>query len=136
MPKFLHKYDPHPELFNRYQQCLTALSLPDNIEQTLRYFELDILQGAGYGVQLDIDCLTGDAVQGGLRYNFLAGEGVAAHADGIAGGNTLLIMANRTAMDAIALSEAKPLLRKMLDLHLQGKPLKSREVLVKIIKYL
>ena len=72
----------------------------------------------------------------GLRYDFLAGEGMTSHAAGIVTGNTLQIMANRGVMDATALAEAKPLLRKMLDLHLQGRPLQSRAVLAKIIKYL
>ena len=134
--RFLHHYDPHPELFNRYQQCLQELSQTDSIEQTLRYFELDLLMAAGYGVQLATDCLTQTSIQAGLRYDFLAGEGMTSHAAGIVTGNTLQIMANRGVMDATALAEAKPLLRKMLDLHLQGRPLQSRAVLAKIIKYL
>jgi DNA repair protein RecO (recombination protein O) len=134
--KFLHKHDPHPELFVRYQRCLRDLSRTDAIEQTLRYFELDLLTESGYGGQLDVDGNTGDTVQDRRRYNFSPGLGMVADIDGLVSGETLCVLAAQGALDRTALFEAKLLLRKMLDVHLKGRPLKSRDVLAKIIKYL
>jgi len=134
--KFLHRDDPHPELFKRYQACLQGLLQPDGIEQSLRYFELDLLQAAGYGVQLEFDVNAQTLVNPALRYNFVADFGIIADADGPVSGSTLLSMAAGELLSATALAEAKQLTRKMLDVHLYGKALKSREVLAKIIKYL
>lgn len=134
--KFLHKHDPYPELFEYYQRCLHGLAQGRAIEQTLRYFELDLLTEAGYGGRLDIDGNSGDSVQDVRRYNFLPGFGMIEDAGGLVGGETLLMLARQAQLNDTALAEAKLLLRKMLDVHLQGRPLKSRDVLAKIIKYL
>ncbi len=133
---FLHKNDPYPELFSRYQSCLQTLSLAETIEETLRYFELDLMLETGYGVQLDIDSNSGITVQYQRRYNFVPGFGMVEEDGGLFSGQTLLTLAERAPLYGIALSEAKLLSRKTLDAFLQGRPLKSREVLAKIIQYL
>lgn len=132
---FVHKHDPHPEIFVCYERCLSDLSAGNPIEQTLRYFELDLLQEAGYAVQLDAEG-NGKPVQFGQRYDFLADFGMVADHNGLVGGETLTLLAARLPLDGQGLVEAKWLLRKMLDGHLQGRPLKSRDVLAKIIKHL
>lgn len=134
--KFLHNHDPHPELFIRYQQCLQNLSSTGSVEEVLRYFELDLLMETGYGAELDVDGGTGGTVTNQQRYSFSPGFGMIADDSGLVSGKTLLLLAARTTLDDTSLLEAKHLLRKMLDAHLQGRPLKSREVLAKIIKYL
>lgn len=136
LQKFLHKHDPHPDLFERYQSCLLELSEADVVEQCLRYFELDLLQETGYGAELAWDCATETAVLPQLRYNFSPGLGMVAAADGVVSGLTLNLLAMKAPLNGSALAEAKQLSRKMLDSSLQGKALKSREVLAKIIKYL
>jgi len=134
--KMLHRSDPHPELFIRYLKCLTDLAMEASIEETLRYFELDLLAETGYGADLDMDYQTKTCVQSHLRYNFTYQFGVKADEEGIVTGLTLQkLTANQTLNDT-SLYEAKQLLRKMLDCSLQGKTLKSREVLAKIIKHL
>lgn len=132
---FVHKHDPQPEIFTRYECCLNDLSHADCIEQVLRYFELDLLQEAGYAVRLDADGHD-EPIRLGLRYNFVADFGMLADAKGLVGGETLAMLAARAPLEGPAMLEAKWLLRKMLDGHLQGRPLKSRDVLAKIIKYL
>lgn len=134
--KFLHKHDPHPELFVRYRRCLQDLSRGDAIEQTLRYFEIDLLTEVGYGGLLDVESSTGTSVKKQRRYNFSPGFGMIEDVHGLVGGETLLMLAVQAPLNRTALSEAKLLLRNMLDVHLQGRPLKSRDVLAKIIKYL
>ena len=39
---FLHQYDPHPEVFAYYGECLSSLSDSSKIEAALRIFELDL----------------------------------------------------------------------------------------------
>lgn len=136
LQKFLHRHDPHVELFQRYQACLLDLSADADIEPTLRRFELELLQETGYGVELELDSLSGKAIVDEQRYRFAAGVGMFADAQGEVDGLTLRLLASRSPLFGYHLAEAKVLLRKMLDVHLQGRPLKSREVLGKIIKYL
>lgn len=133
---FLHRYDPHPHLFSCYQTCLFDLLNSETIEQTLRYFELELLEETGYGVQLDSQQLNNQAIKPLQRYNFVAGDGMVADSRGIVSGATLMKLNVKAALTGAALTEAKLLLRKMLEVHLQGKPLKSRDVLANIIKYL
>lgn len=132
---FVHKYDPQPEIFSCYERCLSDLLLGERIDQTLRYFELDLLQEAGYAVAMDSEA-NGNPIVTGQRYNFLADLGMVADNEGLIGGETLSILVARAPLEGRALLEAKLLFRKMLDGHLQGRQLKSRDVLAKIIKYL
>lgn len=134
--RFLHKHDPHPLVFFRYQACLQELLEGSAIEQTLRYFELDLLEHVGYGGALDVEHLEGRPVEPQRRYRFWAESGMVAAADGYISGETLLALQAKMPLTGSALPEAKQLLRNMLDVHLQGRPLKSREVLAKIIRYL
>lgn len=136
LQKFLHRHDPHPQLFVYYQVCLQDLLLDTSLEQALRYFELNLLEEAGYAVQLDIEQNCHQPVQSSQRYTFMPGIGMIEDTQGPVCGATLVALATKSALCDNALAEAKPLLRKMLDEHLNGKPLKSRQVLANIIKHL
>lgn len=136
LQRFVHRHDPHPELFAEYQVCLKTLASQDNIEITLRYFELNLLEQCGYAIDLVTDSQSGAEVDRNLRYRFQAGLGMAVDPEGEIGGETLLSLAARQALAGYNLGEAKALLRRMIDSHLQGVPLKSREVLGRIIQYL
>ena len=70
------------------------------------------------------------------RYCYRPGIGIAGNERGYISGETLLALAQRRVLTNYALAEAKQLTRAVLDYHLQGKVLKSREVLTKVIKYL
>ncbi len=136
LQKFLHRHDPHPQLFSHYQACLRNLLSGEAIEQSLRYFELGMLEEAGYAVQLHIEHSGNTVVKNRRRYHFMPGSGMIEDSGGCVSGETLLALAAKAPLPGVALVEAKQLLRGMLDEHLQGRPLKSREVLAKMIKYL
>jgi DNA repair protein RecO (recombination protein O) len=108
----------------------------DTIEQSLRYFELTLLEETGYGVALDSETMNNQAIQPLQGYKFVAGDGIVADKSGLVSGATLLALHAKAPLTGQALSEAKQLLRKMLEVHLQGKPLKSRDVMAGIIRYL
>ncbi len=136
LQRFLHRHDPHGSLFEAYRNCLRDLADADAIEQTLRYFELRVLEECGYGIDLEVDSRTGVDVADGRRYRFVADLGVVEDASGQVGGETLRRLAAMAPLGPQHRLEAKCLLRAMLDAHLSGRPLKSRDVLGKIIKYL
>ncbi|MCK9608574.1 MAG: DNA repair protein RecO [Methylomonas sp.] len=135
LQRFLFRNDPHPELFAGYQACLGELREGLNIEQALRYFELEVLEACGYAVDLVVDHRDQE-VDRLSRYSFKANVGLVEDGEGCISGASLRMLSVKTQLQGAALLEAKQFLRAMLDVHLQGKPLQSREVLAKMIKYL
>ena len=131
---FLHKFDPHPEVFQLYRDCLEALAANAEIECVLRWFELDLLVSVGYGLQLDFDGQHKKPVTAAKKYFFDADGGPVEAENGDVSGQTLLALHTRTLTDAETLAEAKKVMRAVIDFHLQGRPLKSRAVIARILK--
>ena len=132
----LHKHDPHPEVYVEYQRCLTLMAENQNTEQILRFFELNLIEHIGYGFQLTVDFKTDKAVQSAQQYSYYVDSGMQASVNGYISGKTLLALEAREPLNQQALYEAKQLMRRIIDFQLQGKELKSRAVLAKIIKQL
>ncbi len=133
---FLHKNDPHPEVYEQYQHCLSLLAKTQNTEQILRFFELNLIEYIGYGFELTVDAKE-DAPVNTLKKYYCDGEtGMIESITGYVSGKTLLSLAARESLNEQALYEAKQLMRWVIDFQLQGKELKSRAVLAKIIKQL
>ncbi|WP_198245068.1 DNA repair protein RecO [methane-oxidizing endosymbiont of Gigantopelta aegis] len=131
---FLHPYDPNPDVFRLYRRCLADLQSAENVASVLRYFELDLLRCAGYGVSLDQDKHSA-SIKADMRYRFVEGEGFVADTNGRVSGATLLALYRREALDSLKLQEAKALMREVIDDLLAGKVLKSRAVLTSIMRY-
>ncbi len=131
---FLHKHDPHPEVFDDFRQCLLDLSTQVSLDQILRSFEIRLLEHTGYGLQLhhevDHDC----AIRAGLRYRYSPGVGAQVQQDGAFSGAMLIALRSGRLESAQMRAEAKTLLRSVLDYHLAGKPLKSRKLLAQLVK--
>ena len=132
---FLHPFDPHPDVFACYGKCLSGLSDSSKIEAALRIFELDLMDAAGYGLQLKYDFHNEKPVHPLTRYHFNAEQGPIEAPDGHFSGKTLQALSLREFTDAQVLIEAKLLMRTVIAVHLRGKPLKSRAVINKITKY-
>lgn len=133
---FLHKYDPHPEVFELYWQCLQKLGNSNLVEQTLRTFELKLMEYVGYAMTLNQQGEDGQSVFNDLVYRYQPGIGVVVDQNGYIRGETLIALHNGGELSSSGLTEAKRFMRAALEDHLQGKELKSRTVLAKVIKYL
>jgi DNA repair protein RecO (recombination protein O) len=133
---FLHKDDPHPEVFQDYQECLLQLALGSQIETALRVFELKLMDSVGYGVQLGYDLRHEKPINSHKKYLFNKDDGLVEDTDGQFSGSALLAMEQRQFDDPLVLSEAKVLMRLIIDSRLQGKQLKSRSVINNIVKRL
>ena len=131
---FLHKNDPSPDVFIVYRHCLNRLTDSENIEQNLRFFELNLIEQIGYGFQLTFDNKTEAMVEPLKRYYFNEQSGMVESLSGYISGNTLIALDARDSLDRQALYESKQLMRRVIDFILQGKQLKSRLVLAKIMK--
>jgi DNA repair protein RecO (recombination protein O) len=131
---FLHKDDPHPEVFNQYCNCLIGLSDQSETEEaTLRRFELELINNAGYGLQLDYDFHSKRPVDRLKKYQFDIERGPIEAENGKFSGASLLAINLREFSDPQVLIEAKRLMRTVIDVYLQGKPLKSRVIMSKLI---
>jgi DNA repair protein RecO (recombination protein O) len=133
---FLHKDDPHPDLFADYRQCLTDMQREGMLEALLRNFELNLIEKAGYGLQLDYDVHHDKPVEPAKKYHLDAELRPVLTEEGTYSGKTLLAIQFRDFREAEVLAEAKVLLRRALDQLLNGKTLNSRKVLNDIIKCL
>ncbi|MCK5831287.1 MAG: DNA repair protein RecO [Methylococcales bacterium] len=133
----LQKFDPYPEIYALYFRCLLLLNdVSINVEETLRFFELDLIECLGYGVELSYDNHKSAVVTPHAKYLFRGELGMVEHINGYITGGTLLALEARSTLNIQALNEAKQLMRKVIDFQLEGRKLKSRLVLAKIIKQL
>lgn len=132
---FLHRYDPHPDVFVCYGSCLSSLADSSKMEAALRIFELDLMDAVGYGLQLDCDFYNKRPIDSITKYHFDLEQGPIEALDGFFLGKTLQAMKSRELNDPRLLAEAKILMRTVIDGHLQGKQLKSRAIIHKIIKH-
>ncbi|ESS72366.1 DNA repair protein RecO [Methyloglobulus morosus KoM1] len=133
---FLHKDDPHPEVFQDYRVCLLQLAQGPNLESALRIFELNLMENIGYGIDLSYDLHHEKPIGANKKYLFDKDEGLLENSEGQFSGFALLAMAQRQFDDPVVLSEAKLLMRTVIDSHLHGKLLKSRSVINNIVKRL
>ena len=132
--RLLQRHDPHAGLFKPYQQVLKALSTAANEEAALRVFEKQLLKEIGYGLVLDSEVLTGAPIVANGVYRYILDRGpVAAEQAGpgiIISGKSLLALRHEVIQDPLVLRETKRLTRKAIELHLQGRPLKTRAVVI------
>lgn len=127
---FLHRHDPQPLLFKRYADVLADLAAHVDMDKLLRGFELTLLQELGYGLQLHCDAERHQDIQPEGFYRYVPDRGpIAAPAGaGAIRGTTLIALRENRLENADIRREAKWLLRRVIQHHLGGRPLKSREL--------
>lgn len=145
LTRLLHRDDPHPGLFDYYQQGLQALEQGQAIQPSLRRFEKYLLAELGYGLVLQKTAHTHEPIIAEGYYQYIPDEGfIAVLAEQITdqvvkqanifSGRSLLALANDQLTDEAVVGEttlrdAKRLMRMVLSRHLGDKPLKTRELL-------
>lgn len=73
LTKAIEKEDPHEHIFDLYEGLLMNMSSSHStvfLEGLLREFELSLLQGMGYGVDLVREAETNKKIKKDLRYSF------------------------------------------------------------------
>ncbi len=139
---FLHKHDVQETIFEQYHHCLYALANDNNLEVTLRKFELKLLKLLGFGVNLHSEADTGELILADEMYHYYLEHGLVKCRPQRQGnsatcvpqisGNCLLAL-SREQFQIIAenkryLAELKQLMRFVINHHLGNKILKSREL--------
>ncbi len=122
--------EPVPELFLSYEKTIESLGEGSDPDLPLRYFELELLQSLGYGVDLLHEGCSGAAISAEACYGYESETGlkrVPADAGFLAKGDTLMALAQYQTLDERQNREARSLMRHILGFYLGDKPLKSRE---------
>jgi DNA repair protein RecO (recombination protein O) len=131
--RLLYRYDPYPQLFKAYQTTLCSLS--DNPAIALRLFEKKLLAELGYALYLDKESLTHQALLPHQFYQFIPSQGLVVCLNKsisrqcIFSGTSLLATHHESWDTPIDLLDAKRLFRLALNYLLEGKAIRSRELL-------
>lgn len=134
--RFCPREDAHPALFKHYMITLTRLAHGEAAGLVLRSFERVLLQETGFAVAFDRVAGSDERVQPGLDYVYQPERGVrrAQASDPsswpVISGQTLLDMAQDDYGRAQTVAQSRGLMRFLLHYHLQGVPLKTRQILI------
>lgn len=131
--RLLHKHEPYPYLYQKYQDLIQLITQQIATEADLRIFECELLERMGYGLHLDQDH-NDKALQSDQFYFFEANQipVVTTFHEGkhVYLGEHLIALQQKKLTTAAQLKAAKRLLRNALQQLLGDKPLKSRELLL------
>ena len=142
--KLLPREDAHAALFDAYAATLQALAPGDGGGEAsaarLRQFEKTLLRELGYGIILEHEANTGEAVLPDQTYHYLIergpvltslAEGEQPRSQGLRG-KTLLDLAQDSYADPRTLAESKQLMRTLINHYLAGQALQSRRVFMEL----
>ena len=139
--RLLHRHDPHEQLFRHYSHALRRLAGDERSDIPLRLFEKAFLVETGYGLTLDLD-KSGNAILPDQFYLFDPDFGAERVGSDYRGsrrtyqGKTLLALNAGEFPDGDTLKQSKFLLRSIIEQRLEHRPLKSRELFIKMRKTL
>jgi DNA repair protein RecO (recombination protein O) len=131
--------DPHEQLFDYYQQTLLRLAHGADLASTLRCFEKHLLQELGYALLLEHEAGSSKPINPVSSYRYVIERGAVSEAadaeEGLlVSGKTLLDMAADDYCDAQSARQGKQLMRMLLNHHLDGKLLHTRELIKDLTK--
>jgi DNA repair protein RecO (recombination protein O) len=136
--KLFARHDSHPDVFALYSQTLDQLKREDPV-RPLRLFEKRLLDALGYGLALERDVHDDLPIEPTASYHYRLEQGpVRVHAvmenTIVYSGATLLSLAREELSDAAVCADARRLLRAALDRCLDGRELRSRQVMLALRK--
>jgi DNA repair protein RecO (recombination protein O) len=136
--KLLHRHDPHELLYDKYETSVFQLLNKDEPLAVLRVFEKHLLREIGFGLVLDHDVETGEALVKEGSYQYLPQKGpVAADSNqsGTVFGSTLIALEEEEFFTGREHRQARQLTKALIDIQLNGKELRTRRILREMKSY-
>ena len=133
MVRFLQRSDPHPQLFNHYQQLLTKLTGECGLQSLLRIFEKQLLDATGFGLQLDFEHGSERPISADAWYLYMPETGPVRQQPGqgqdekLVSGSALLALKSGK-IEQHDLKQLKLLMRRLIRNHLGDKPIASQSL--------
>lgn len=131
--RLLPRHDAVPELFDAYEDALQRLADPSVRAWTLRRFERDLLAEIGYGLVLDGEADSGDAIDADADYIYIPEHGAVPYAQQPNAlrlrGSALLALADDCKPGADDLAALRRLMRALIAHQLGGGSLHSWSML-------
>jgi DNA repair protein RecO (recombination protein O) len=130
----LHRNDVHEALFTDYHETLYTLQQTAGLEVMLRNFEIILLEQTGFGLNLVHDADSGEPVLPDRYYAYHFEHGPVCCQSGPSRQNPVISGSSLLAFNAGKLetpgsiAEIKKLMRYVINSHLGGRKLKSREL--------
>lgn len=132
--KLFARHDSHPDVFALYASTIEHLKQSVDAMRPLRIFEKRLLEALGYGLALENEA-NGEPLDATAAYHYRLEHG-ALRADGVQEGGLIFSGASLLALGREQLEEpavhadARRLLRAAMDRCLDGRELKTREVML------
>ena len=131
--KLLPKDAKHEELFVLYDEFLKKINKNNNLEISLRHFELDLLDMLGYGFDYDSEIDSNEPIEAELSYVFVSERGFRKSNSSSFKGKDILSIKKRK-LEAVPLKYLKEITTKAIGICLEGKDLASRKIFKSIKK--
>ena len=131
--KLLPKDAKHEELFVLYDEFLKKINKNNNLEISLRHFELDLLDMLGYGFDYDSEIDSNEPIEAELSYVFVSERGFRKSNSSSFKGKDILNIKKRKLED-VPLKYLKEITTKAIGICLEGKDLASRKIFKSIKK--
>jgi DNA repair protein RecO (recombination protein O) len=133
--KLFARHDSHADVFALYDATISRLKTAEDPLPSLRIFEKRLLDAIGYGLALEHDAMSGERVDPEASYHYRLEQGPV-RASGVAespsvySGSSLLSLAREELTDGASCADARRLLRAALDRCLEGRELRTRQVML------
>ena len=131
--KLLPKDAKHEELFVLYDEFLKKINKNNNLEISLRHFELDLLDMLGYGFDYESEIDSNEPIEAELSYVFVSERGFRKSNNSSFMGKDILSIKKRKLED-VPLKYLKEITTKAIGICLEGKDLASRKIFKSIKK--
>ena len=134
--RLMAREDPHPGVFEGYENALRDIAAGQPLESTLRRFEWLLLRETGVAPALDVD--TGNQqIERDKRYSWVPSSGfmLAEGGENTVSGATLLCLAQGRFDDDDIRQQAKQLTRRILNHSLEGFALSTRKIMQDMQKH-
>jgi DNA repair protein RecO (recombination protein O) len=137
--RFLHRSDPHPEVFQHYRELISTLASEVPAQALLRVFERDLLRAVGLGLQLELEHGSRRPVDTDAWYEYIPESGPVRRDRNafpdlhlVSGAALIALRTGQIAEEQ--LRELKLLMRGLIRYHLGDKPLASHELFRQVSK--